>query len=246
MLSKKLVKDIQSLGRKKHREETGLFVAEGPKTVLELLDLIPGQIESIIGTGEWITANQSKLQQFPLVTVPEKDLEKITQLQTPNEVLVVARQLRTVRPVTSEGIVLFLDRIQDPGNLGTIIRIADWFGVKNIVCTDGCADVYNPKVIQSTMASIARVNVWYDKEGNWLDDVTVPLIATTMKGRSVYERGKISSGVIMIGNESKGLDEIYIAKATEKISIPRTGGAESLNAAVATGIILSHMVVDVL
>jgi RNA methyltransferase, TrmH family len=242
MLSKKLVKDIQSLGRKKHREETGLFVAEGPKTVLELLDLIPGQIETIIATEEWTIAHQSKLQPFPVITVPAKDLEKITQLQTPNEVLVVARQLRSIPPVTNEGIVLFLDRIQDPGNLGTIIRIADWFGVASIVCTDGCADVYNPKVIQSTMASIARVNVWYDKAGNWLDDVTMPLIATTMKGRSVYEKGKISSGVLLIGNESKGLDEIYIAKATEKISIPRHGGAESLNAAVATGIILSHVV----
>jgi RNA methyltransferase, TrmH family len=241
MLSKKLVKDIQSLGRKKHREETGLFVAEGPKTVLELLALIPGQIETIVGTEEWIKSNQSKLQRFPLVTVAGKDLEKITQLQTPNEVLVVARQLRSIPPVTNEGIVLFLDRIQDPGNLGTIIRIADWFGISNIVCTEGCADIYNPKVIQSTMASIARVNVWYDKEGTWLEAVTMPLIATTMKGRSVYERGKIVSGVIMVGNESKGLDEIYIAKATEKISIPRIGGAESLNAAVATGIILSHL-----
>lgn len=241
MLSKKLVKDIQSLGRKKHREETGLFVAEGPKTVLELLDLIPGQIETIVGSEEWLADHRSKLQSFPVISVPQKELEKITQLQTPNEVLIVARQLRTIRPVTSEGIVLFLDRIQDPGNLGTLIRIADWFGLKHIVCTEGCADIYNPKVIQSTMASIARVNVWYDNEASWLDDVTVPLIAATMKGRSVYERGKISSGVIMIGNESKGLDEVYIAKATEKISIPRLGGAESLNAAVAAGIILSHV-----
>jgi RNA methyltransferase, TrmH family len=244
MLSKKLVKDIQSLGRKKHREETGLFVAEGPKTVLELLALIPAQVETIIGTEDWVKSNQSHLQSFPVITVPEKDLEKVTQLQTPNEVLVVARQLRSIRPVTNEGIVLFLDRVQDPGNLGTIIRIADWFGVANIVCTDGCADVYNPKVIQATMASIARVNIWYDKEANWLDDVTMPVIATTMKGQSVYEKGKIRSGVIMIGNESKGLDEVYIAKATERISIPRRGSAESLNAAVATGIILSHLVGD--
>jgi TrmH family RNA methyltransferase len=242
MLSKKLVKDIQSLGRKKHREETGLFVAEGPKTVLELLDLIPGQIETVIATEEWSTGHRSKLQPFPLITVPEKDLEKITQLQTPNEVLIVAKQLRTIRPVTSEGLVLFLDRIQDPGNLGTIIRIADWFGLIHVVCTEVCSDVYNPKVIQSTMASIARVNVWYDQEANWLDDAAVPLIATTMKGKSVYEKGKLTEGVIMIGNESRGLDEVFLAKATEKISIPRYGGAESLNAAVAAGIVLSHLV----
>jgi RNA methyltransferase, TrmH family len=242
MLSKKLLKDIQSLGRKKHREETGLFIAEGPKTVLELIQLLPAQVETVVASEDWAKENALLLKEQPLVTVPEKELERISQLQTPNKVLLVLKQFTPRRPSVTDDIVLFLDRIQDPGNLGTIIRIADWFGIKNIVCTQGCADVYNPKVIQSTMASIARVNTWYDDEGDWLDHIPGPIIATTMNGSCVYGHAKISSGVLMIGNESKGLDDKYLKKATEQISIPRKGGAESLNAAVATGILLSHLV----
>ena len=242
MLNKKLVKDIQSLARKKHREETGLFVAEGPKTVLELIQLIPDQIETVIATEDWKREHAAALNNLPVITVPDKSLDRITQLQTANEVLIVARQFRSTLPVADDGIILFLDRIQDPGNLGTIIRTADWFGVKHIVCTEGCADCYNPKVIQSTMASIARVNVWYDQQGDWLDSVGGNLIATSAAGRSVIGHEKISRGVVMIGNESKGLDEKYFQKATETVSIPSRGDAESLNAAVATGIILSHLV----
>jgi RNA methyltransferase, TrmH family len=242
MLSKKLLKDIQSLGRKKHRQETGLFVAEGPKAVLELLELIPAQVETIVATEEWVNEQKVPLQQHSVITIAEKELERITHLQTANNVLLVARQLPSQMPGPREGVILFLDRIQDPGNLGTIIRIADWFGIKHIVCTEGCADLYNPKVIQSTMASIARVNVWYDMDGNWLNEVHVPVLATTTGGTSVYGHAKMNEGIVLIGNESKGLDDIYLAKATENISIPRTGGAESLNAAIATGIILSHLI----
>jgi RNA methyltransferase, TrmH family len=242
MLSKKLLKDIQSLGRKKHREETGLFIAEGPKTVSELIQLMPAQVETVIATNDWAEEHAEMLKPHSVLIVPEKELERITHLQTSNKVLIVARQLESKRPSAGEGIILFLDRIQDPGNFGTIIRIADWFGIRHIVCTEGCADLYNPKVIQSTMASIARVNTWYDMDGQWLNDVQVPVMATKIHGTSVYDHAKIRSGVVLVGNESKGLDEIYLARATENISIPRIGGAESLNAAVATGIILSHLV----
>ncbi|RYY86071.1 MAG: RNA methyltransferase, partial [Chitinophagaceae bacterium] len=205
----------------------------------------------------------------------------ISQLQTPNEVLLVARQWQGTRPdarpalaalsVTGEGShghpsaalrmtgegshghpsaalratggwTLYLDTIQDPGNLGTIIRIADWFGIPDVVCSTGCAELFNPKVVQSTMASLARVNVWYDGAGDWLPAQQVPVLAAALDGVSLYEYQNNAGGILLIGNESKGLRPELLERATEKITIPRLGGAESLNAAVATGIIVSHLV----
>jgi RNA methyltransferase, TrmH family len=143
----------------------------------------------------------------------------------------------------AKGFTLYLDTIQDPGNFGTIIRIADWFGISDVICSGGCADLYNPKVVQSTMASIARVNVYYDEDGLWLARHTdVPVFAAALEGRSVYSCNNVSRGILLIGNESKGIRKEWLSMAKEKITIPRIGAAESLNAAVATGIILSHMI----
>jgi RNA methyltransferase, TrmH family len=239
MLSKKLIKDIQSLGLKKHREESGLFVAEGPKIVNELAQLVPSQIETIYATKNWtdrgIPAN------ITVEEVSDVELQKISQLKSPNEVLAVVKQFASKAPSTIEGICLYLDGIQDPGNFGTIIRIADWFGVKQIVAAAGTADLYNPKVVQSSMASIARVLVWYDEKGDFLAGQNAPVIAASLDGESVYDCKLVPPFILVIGNESKGISESVMANANQRVRIPSKGEAESLNAAVATGILLSHL-----
>jgi TrmH family RNA methyltransferase len=240
MLSKKEIKDIQSLSHKKFRDELKLFIAEGPKVVGELIELIPQQIEGVYAVKEWIESNESLSKKAKFVEVNFIELERLSQLQTPNHVIAVIRQLPSKKPVMSS-FALYLDTIQDPGNFGTIIRTADWFGIKDIVCTPGCADSYNPKVVQSTAASIARVNVYYYENEEWLKDQTSPVLAATLHGGSLYDRSKMKEGVLIIGNESKGVKKEILQYATEEITIPGRGEAESLNAAVATGIILSHL-----
>ena len=240
MLSKKEIKDIQSLSQKKFRDALNLFVAEGPKVVGELIGLIPKQIEKVFAVKEWIEANQPLSQKISAVEISHVELERLSHLQTPNQVIAVLKKLPSEKPDASS-FTLYLDTIQDPGNFGTIIRIADWFGVKDIVCSPGCADLYNPKVVQSTMASIARVNVYYDAKGEWLKEQKVPVFAATLNGTSLYKHSKAQKGILVIGNESKGISGAILQYATEKITIPKKGEAESLNAAVATGIILSHL-----
>lgn len=238
MLSKKEIKDIQSLGSKKFRDEAQLFVAEGPKIVSELIGLVPQNIQKVYALEDWAAQNKHIPQ---LQVVSEAELEKISGLQTPNQVVALLQQFRWPKPNVSNSFCLYLDAIQDPGNMGTIIRIADWFGVSQIVCGTGCADVYNSKVVQSTMASIARVPVWYDEEGAWLASQKAPIYAATLNGKTLSDYDKIKEGILIIGNESKGISPQIMAMATHGITIPKKGAAESLNAAVATGIILSHL-----
>jgi RNA methyltransferase, TrmH family len=240
MLSKNEVKDIQSLSQKKFRDQLKLFIAEGPKTVSELVELIPDQIEKVYAVKEWMITIKLKTELKEIMEVSSAELDKLSQLQTPNQVIAVVRQSTPKRPDGSL-FTLYLDTIQDPGNFGTIVRIADWFGIKNIVCSIGCVDLYNPKVVQSTMASIARVNVFYDEDGEWLKGQTVPVWAATLDGTVVYDHSKNKQGILIIGNESKGIRPEILQYANEKITIPKKGSAESLNAAVATGIILSHL-----
>lgn len=238
MLSKNEIKDIQSLSHKKFRKALKLFVAEGPKVVGELMQLVPEQIEKIYATEEWTPSIPGFEKKLILVSPGE--LERITSLKTPNQVLALVRFFDEKGPLSQE-FTLYLDTIQDPGNLGTIIRTADWFGIRQVVCNEGCADLYNSKVVQSTMASIARVSVYYD-DGSWLKKQEGPVYAAALDGRSIYDYEKKIKGVLVIGNESKGISEEVLAYCTEKITIPSKGGAESLNAAVAAGIILSHLV----
>lgn len=239
MLSKKEIKDIQSLDLKKFREEQRLFIAEGAKIVSELIDIIPQQIVKVYALAAW--TNEKVGANVPVEVISEIELEKISQLQTPNICLAVIKQFEVEEPRIKNEFCLYLDKIQDPGNLGTIIRIADWFGIKNIVCSAGCVDVYNPKVVQSSMASIGRVAVYYDKNNNWLQQQKVSVYAATLHGAPVQTFSKPHAGILIIGNESKGISNEVLEKATHQITIPRKGEAESLNAAVATGIILSHL-----
>ena len=141
---------------------------------------------------------------------------------------------------TAGKITLVLDTIQDPGNLGTIIRIADWFGVTDIICSEGCADMYNPKVVQSTMGSLGRVNIVYTDLANWLkENKQVNIYSATLKGKDIATLGKLKEGILIIGNEANGISDEVMQLVNEKITIPKIGKAESLNAAVATGIILA-------
>ena len=236
MLSKKVLKDIQSLGLKKFREETGLFVAEGPKIVEELMQLIPEQIDGVYALKDW----NPKAEIKDIVDISQEELARISQLKTPNQVLAVIKQFTPKTPEL-KAFTLYLDTIQDPGNFGTIIRIADWFGIKDIVCSNGCADLYNPKVVQSTMASIARVNVFYDEDDSWLQQQNATVYAASLHGQPLQEFQKVKDGILVIGNESKGIRKEFLDLATKPVTIQRRGGAESLNAAVATGILLSHL-----
>ena len=234
MLSKKVLKDIQSLGLKKNRDESGRFVAEGPKMVEELMKLVPGSVKNIYATEAWAKGREG------VEVVTENELEKISALKTPHQVLAVVEKLPVRKPDVSR-FLLYLDTIQDPGNLGTIIRIADWFGISDVVCSAGCADRYNPKVVQSTMASIARVNVYEDKTETWLQNQSVPIYAASLQGTDLYTFPKTTKGILVVGNESKGIRQEWLQLADTQLTIPRRGEAESLNAAVATGILLSHL-----
>ena len=241
MLSKNEIKDIQSLRHKKFREETKSFVAEGPKITGELLMLLPQQFKKVYGLKEWVEENNHLVSKVEYEIVSETELERLSQLQTPNEVIAVLHHFENNEPVVQNELVLYLDAIQDPGNFGSIIRIADWFGINHIICGEGCADLYNTKVVQASMASIARVNVFYDGELQWLRKQDVPKYAAALDGESVYTTSKKENGIVIIGNESKGIQNSIMDMIDQKITIPKIGTAESLNAAVATGIILSHL-----
>ena len=247
MLSKTSVKYIQRLAHKKFRDEHGVFIAEGPKVVDELLRSNNLKCKNIYATAEWFNERERSLpkivSQGELVGIGDIELEQISQLQTPNKVLAIFYKKEQKLSPLANTVSLMLDEIQDPGNLGTIIRTADWFGVKNIICSNECADCYNPKVVQATMGSLARVNIIYTGLEEFINkSKNTPVFAATLNGKPVTELSKLKEGIILIGNESKGVKENLLLHAAEKITIARQGEAESLNAAVACGIILSHLV----
>lgn len=244
MLVKQKLKYIQSLGQKKFRQQEKLFIAEGPKLVSELLQVDLPMVKEVFALKEWINENEKLLVKVPVTEISETELERISLLTTPNKVLAIARQFdEDIEIVTKGKIILALDCIQDPGNLGTIIRSADWFGVEQIVCSHDSAEVYNPKVVQATMGSIARVKVLYTDLKEWLaEQKDTSIIATTLDGQDISSVKKIKEGIIVFGNESKGISDEILGMANIKLSIPKKGRAESLNAAVAAGIILSYIV----
>lgn len=239
MISKNEVKYIQSLYHKKNREAEGLFIAEGPKIVEELLES-SFEVIKIFATEDW---QPPAAMQVMLQTVTTDELQKISVLQAANQVLALVRQPKpgTFPPLKGR-LSLALDNIQDPGNLGTIIRIADWFGVNTILAGEQTVELYNPKVIQATMGSFVRVTVHYGELRQMVQDAVVPVYGAMLQGQNVFETGNIAEGLLVIGNESKGISPELANLVTHPVTIPRYGGAESLNAAVATGIILSHVV----
>ena len=245
MLLKSQVKYIQSLGHKKFRDEEGVFVAEGPKIVNELLLTEGVPAVDIFATSEWFRSNHTLVSDLSPEQVHEIEafqLEKISGLTTPNQVVGVFRKPIFAEPLLKNKISLLLDDIQDPGNLGTIIRIADWFGVEHIFCSEYCADAFNPKTVQASMASIARVNVQTRDLRSFLNSqASIPVYATSLQGENLSEMKPLKEAFIIIGNESKGIHTDLLALSRHRITIPRKGHAESLNAAVAAGIVLSRL-----
>ena len=243
MPGKAKTKYIQSLGQKKQRDEEGLFIAEGPKIVNDVLHSAPQYIKEIYAVKEWLKDNGDHPLRQIFNEVSDEELEKMSQLKTPHQVIAVIKKFDTGKTIEVKGkISLVLDTIQDPGNLGTIIRTADWFGLSQVVCSNDCADVYNPKVVQATMGSIARVKVFYVDLLSWLvRQKDISIYAMTLEGKDITEMKPLKEGLILIGNESKGIRDEIMEVAGEKITIPGKGLAESLNAAVAAGIVLSHI-----
>lgn len=244
MITKNQVKYIQSLGQKKSRDEENCFIAEGPKIVNELLTASNCKIVQLYALKEWIDEQANAKDHAGIIEVSAGELEKISQLTTPNQVLAVIEKIQWIdEPGIKGTISLALDTIQDPGNMGTIIRLADWFGVKTIFCSTDCADVYNPKVVQASMGSISRVRVEYTDILSLLEEnKEVHIYAAVLNGRDITKMEKINEGIIVVGNESKGIHEGILKLANIQITIPGKGKAESLNAGVATGIILSYLV----
>lgn len=239
MLSKNELKYIQSLCHKKQRQESGLFLAEGPKLVEELLHS-DYRIKKILATDQWVGEHGTG-QVVERIT--EAELVKISSLQTPQQVLAIVEQkMPTAEPVMKGCLSLVLDGIQDPGNMGTIIRIADWFGIEQVIASEDTVELYNPKVIQSTMGSFMRIQLWYKPLARFLSALQVPVYGALLTGSSLYEQALLKEGVLIVGNESKGIRTELLSFITHPVTIPRIGGAESLNAAVATGILLSHLV----
>ncbi len=242
MLSKATVKYIQSLQHKKFRDIEGCFIAEGPKLVPELLAAGDFACKNIYATPEWMLQQDETFLQNQgekLIEIKDFELEKISGLTHANQVLAVfAKKEAGMSSTLHQKISLLLDDIQDPGNLGTIIRIADWFGITDIFCSAHCADMYNPKVVQSTMASLGRMHIHYCDVDAWAKAQTVPLYAATLHGAPLQEFGHLQEGIIVIGNESHGVRSSLLEVSKAQLTIPRQGAAESLNAAVATGIIL--------
>ena len=238
MLSRSESKYIQSLSHKKQRDNEGLFLVEGPKIADEVLKS-HFVVRKVYATTSWEYENITNVE---IVLVSEDELQKISNLQTANQVLLVVEKPTFFNNSSKENaVILALDGIQDPGNFGTIIRIADWFGVNKIVCSSDCVELYNPKVIQSTMGSFIRVKVDYEDLNDWLNKNSLPVYGALLNGENIKSIEAIHKGVIVIGNESKGIRENILPFIQHKISINKIGGAESLNASVATGIILSHI-----
>ncbi len=240
MLTKNEIKYIQSLFHKKQRDEEKLFAAEGPKLAHELVNS-RDIVKHIYATAKWLQNNPAV--KAPVTEISEIELGKISNLQTPHEVVVIAHQsVPANEPVLKRMLTIVLDGIQDPGNMGTIIRIADWFGIKQIICSNDCVEIYNPKVVQSTMGSIARVSCWYKDLHEWEKETDVRIFGALLNGKNIYTIGKANEGLVVIGNESRGISEPFISKITDPVTIPKAGGAESLNAAVATGIIVGCLI----
>jgi TrmH family RNA methyltransferase len=247
MLVKSVIKDIQSLALKKHREQSGLYLAEGPKLVEELLLQHHHQLVALYALPQWIALHQESLQPEQLrgvsvTEIDENDLQRISQLQTPHQVVAVVRQPQHTPPIATNNFTVVCCGLQDPGNLGTIIRTADWFGVQQLVCSPDTVDCFNPKVVQATMGSIFRVAVHYLDIAAWIDRFQhVPVLATQMKGTDIRTMGPVKEAILLIGNESTGVPGALLEKASVTVSIPGKGQVESLNASVATGILLSYL-----
>lgn len=252
MISKNRIKYLHSLELKKNRKESGEFIGEGPKLVEELLKVF--ECTWLGATEKWMSAHPELVRQLrdrntATDIVGEDELRRASLLQHPQEVMAVFRQpvyTMDLHTVGATSLCLALDGVQDPGNLGTIVRIADWFGVEDIICSPQTADIYNPKSVQATMGSMARVRVHYTDLPAFVDGLPddVPVYGTLLDGKSIYEQPLSPCGVIVMGNEGNGLTPQLRERITHRLFIPNypqgKDTAESLNVAVATSIICAE------
>ena len=243
MLSKARIKYIKSLQLKKYRLEEQRFTVEGEKSVLELLQS-DFSTESLIGSPDFFDRQSDRLKGFTgeRLQVSEKVLAELGFYQSNKAVLAIALMKPNVEFGVSKGeFVLMLDDIRDPGNLGTIIRIADWYGIYKIIASRETADFYNPKVLQASMGSFTRISIYYADLELYLKNIGIPVLGTFLDGEDVHKMSWGKEGIILIGNEAHGISPLLESMVTRKITIPRFGQAESLNAAVATAIICDNL-----
>lgn len=236
MLSKNQIKLIKSLSQKKFRQQLDLFTVEGVKGITEFLKS-SYELENLYTTKDVFDVDAKKI-----TLISDADLKKISQLKNPNTALAVFKILEPKEIETSK-LTLALDDVRDPGNLGTIIRLCDWFGIDNLVCSNATVDCYNSKVVQATMGSLTRVNIAYVDLKPFLSESDSEVFGTFMDGESIYETKLPKNAILVMGNEANGISKAVEKVVSKKIAIPRFGNlkvTESLNVAAATSVCLSE------
>lgn len=236
MISRNQVKLIQSLSQKKYRQKHELFVVEGLKGVQEFLQ--SAFVLHSLYTTESLLFDSS----IDITEINDETLKKISTLKTPNKVVAIFK-IPKPKTIKEEGLIVALDAVNDPGNLGTIIRLCDWFGVKELVCSHQTVDCYNTKVVQATMGSLTRVNINYVDLPDFLSQTQLAVFGTYMDGDNLYKSALPESGVLVMGNEANGISDTITKTVTRRLAIPRFGdlkSTESLNVATATAILLSE------
>lgn len=242
-LSNNELKTLRSLKMKKYRYKTGHFIAEGYKTVAELVASDYPIIE-LFASPEWLAKNESVVFKTKIRLIPSRQIKEISQLSTQAGIfaLVQIPNYQIDSSIFKQKYTLLLDKINDPGNLGTLIRLADWFGLPQIICSKDSVDCFNQKTIQATMGSIARIPVLYtDLLPLIRQNKALPVYAALLEGQSLYQSTFKGQGFLLLGSESHGISPELLEEPLEKITIPRFGEAESLNVAMAGGILLSEM-----
>lgn len=243
MLTKNIIKYIQSLKLKKNRDAHKTFIAEGNKLISDLLGVMKCQY--LIGTKEFINNLQNKDAEY-VIEVSNEDIKKLSLQKNPQQSIAVFYQ-----PIygnisnLEDKLTIVLDEIQDPGNLGTIIRLADWYGIENIVCSPDSADVYNPKTVQATMGALARIKVHYTELIPFLEEMKdIPIYGTFLDGENIYQKKLSENGIVIMGNEGNGISKEVANYVNERLLIPsyppNKETSESLNIAIATAIICSE------
>jgi len=242
MLTKTHTKFIKSLQLKKFRQKEGLFIVEGAKNTLELLNSFY-KIKDLILTEAFLQKYQTEIDNARIepIIVKEKELNTLGTLQTNTDSLAVVFEKKPTH-YNSKGFDLVLDDIRDPGNLGTIIRLADWYGIKNIICSETTAEFHNPKVISASMGSIFRTNLYRRDLKEFLsENSSRKIYGALLEGKNVHQITFADDGLLIIGNESHGIQKDIMPLITDSITIPKIGHAESLNAAMATAIICDNV-----
>lgn len=252
MLSNTIIKSLRKLKTKKYRMESGLFCVEGEKIVGEAL-LSGISIDTLIGEQEWIQSNSRLINNAKVkkvITTNIGGLKSISNLETPNKVIAVCHSIQNKLkvPALKDKLALVLDNIQEPGNLGTIIRLAEWFGVNDIICSHNTVELYNPKVIQSAMGSVFRVKLFYLLLPDFLEEYKIcnsnPVFGTFIDGESIYDADLTHHGLIIMGNESKGISKELLPYISKKVSIPSFSANKhypnSLNVSAAAAVICSE------